>query len=68
MKLTNLNTNHKTLALYLRNENYKKLEARQKNSDAFTLSVKEKICGFTDCVLTYESLDTLIINILKYSK
>lgn len=50
MKFTNLNANHKTLALYLRNENYKKLEAIQKNSDAFTLSVKEKIGGFTDCV------------------
>jgi len=68
MKLTNLKTNNKTLEIYLRNENYKKLEDIKKNSDAFTLSVKEKICGFTDCVLTYESLDTLIINILKYSK
>lgn len=54
-----------TVSLYLTNANFEKLQSIENEQNGISVTVIEKTLNFTDCVLSYVRLDSVIIKILN---
>lgn len=54
-----------TVSLYLTNANFEKLQSIANEQNGISVTIIEKTLNFTDCVLSYVRLDTVIIKILN---